>query len=338
MHIAQNISLQPFHTFGIPVQSSYFTACNTVEQFREALAFATQQKIPHLVLGGGSNILFTKNFGGLVLKNELAGKERVRETDRHVWLKAGAGENWHQLVLYCVQQGWGGMENLALIPGSAGAAPIQNIGAYGVELKDIVEELEAWHIEEQAMVRFSNAECRFGYRDSVFKQEYKHRLIITSVTFKLDKQPQINTRYQALAAELEQAGVVNPGINDVCAAVIRIRSSKLPNPAEIGNAGSFFKNPVVEAAHFAQLQLQYPNIVGYPQANGSVKLAAGWLIETAGWKGVRRGDAGCHAKQALVLVNYGKATGSEIWQLSEDIVLSVEEKFGVRLEREVNVL
>lgn len=338
MHIEHNISLQPFHTFGINVRAEYFTACSTTEQFREAFAFCAEKKIPKLVLGGGSNILFTKDFHGLVLKNELAGKELLREDEHHVWLKTGAGENWHQLVLYCVQQGWGGVENLALIPGCAGAAPIQNIGAYGVEIKEVVEELEAWHIEEETLLRFNNAECRFGYRDSIFKQEYRNKLVITSVTFKLNKQPVINTRYQALANELEHEGIHNPGIEDICNAVIRIRSSKLPNPTVIGNAGSFFKNPVIDAVHFLQLKTQYPNIVGYAQPNGNVKLAAGWLIETCGWKGVRKGDAGCHAQQALVLVNYGNATGSEIWQLSEGIVQSVEEKFNVRLEREVNVL
>jgi UDP-N-acetylmuramate dehydrogenase len=243
-----------------------------------------------------------------------------------------------------VQQGWGGIENLALIPGCAGASPIQNIGAYGVELKDCFAELEAWHIEDKCTVQFNHSACRFGYRDSIFKRECKNKLIITSITLRLNKHPVVNASYQALEQELQKTGITNPGIQDICNAVIAIRSSKLPNPAVIGNAGSFFKNPVVNKLQFEALKQQYPKIVGYPQANSDYKLAAGWLMEASGpqkavsWKGFRRGDAGCHEKQALVLVNYGNASGSEIWQLSEDIVHSVKEKFGVLLEREVNIL
>jgi UDP-N-acetylmuramate dehydrogenase len=344
MKIEQNISLKPFHTFGISVRAAHYMVCNNSEQLPEAFQFATEKKQQHLVLGGGSNILFTGDFDGLVIKNEIMGRKLVREDDDFVWLKAGAGENWHQLVLYCVQQGWGGIENLALIPGCTGASPIQNIGAYGVELKDCFEELEAWHIEDKCTVQFNHSDCRFGYRDSIFKQEYKNKLVIASVTLRLNKRPVINASYRALELELQKMGITNPGIQDICRAVMGIRSSKLPDPSVIGNAGSFFKNPVVNKTHFDALQRRFPKIVGYPQANGDLKLAAGWLIESAGpedgvsWKGFHRGDAGCHEKQALVLVNYGNASGGEIWQLSEDIIHNVKDKFGVLLEREVNIL
>lgn len=343
----QNISLKSHHTFGIAVNAKYFAVCSEASAVPEMFSFAAEKNIPHLVLGGGSNVLFTKDFNGLVIKSEIKGKEQVREDEEYVWLKAGAGENWHQLVMYCVAQGWGGIENLSLIPGCAGAAPIQNIGAYGVELKESFYELEAWHLYDKCKVQFNHNDCRFGYRDSVFKNEYKNKLVITSVTLRLNKHPKINTSYQALALELEKAGISSPGISDVAAAVIRIRSSKLPDPAVIGNAGSFFKNPSITAVQFEALKEQFPVIVGYLLPDGSYKLAAGWLIEHSGpenttgaatWKGFRRGDAGCHEKQALVLVNHGQATGQEIWQLSEDILQSVHNKFGVRLEREVNIL
>jgi UDP-N-acetylmuramate dehydrogenase len=336
--VQENKSLKPYNSFSINATAKQFTVCTHIAALPEIFSEAAEKKTPHLVLGGGSNILFTKDFEGLVIKNEIKGITVVQEDEQYVYVKAGAGENWHQLVLYCVQQGWGGIENLALIPGCVGASPIQNIGAYGIELEDVFYELEAWHINDKCIIHLKHQNCRFGYRDSIFKNEFKNKLVIASVTLRLQKQSKINTSYQALEQELQKAGITSPGIKDVCEAVIRIRSSKLPDPAVIGNAGSFFKNPIVNNERFHQLQSKYPKIIGYASHNGDYKLAAGWLIEAGGFKGVRRGDAGCHEKQALVLVNHGNATGKEIWQLSEEILNSIKDKFGVQLEREVNII
>ena len=290
-----------------------------------------------LILGGGSNILFTRDVNGLVLRNEISGMEICGEDTDHVYVKTGAGENWHLFVLYCINQGLAGVENLSLIPGNTGASPMQNIGAYGVELKDVFHELEAWHIRDKAWVKFSNADCRFGYRESVFKRAFKDQFIITSVTYKLSRKPVFHIAYGAIEQELSQMGITELSIRAISDAVIRIRSSKLPDPAVIGNAGSFFKNPEISQEEFDALKLKYPRIIGYILPGDKVKLAAGWLIEQAGWKGFREGDAGCHEKQALVLVNYGKATGQEIFSLSEKILQDVQAKFGVTLEREVNI-
>jgi UDP-N-acetylmuramate dehydrogenase len=291
-----------------------------------------------LILGGGSNILLTKNFDGLVLKNEILGIEKLKEDEEHVYVKAGAGVNWHQLVVHCINNNWAGMENLSLIPGNTGASPMQNIGAYGVEIKDFFYDLEAFHLEEKKIVVFNLQDCEFGYRESVFKRKFKNQFVIISVTYRLSKQPVFNTSYGAIEQELETMGVKELSIQAISQAVINIRSSKLPDPAVIGNAGSFFKNPEIASNEFAILKDNFPTIVGYKLPNGNVKLAAGWLIEQCGWKGYRNGDAGCHAKQALVLVNYGNATGAEIYALSTSIINSVEEKFGVGLEREVNII
>ncbi len=290
-----------------------------------------------LVLGGGSNILFTRDVDGLVLRNEISGMEICGEDTDHVYVKTGAGENWHQFVLYCINQGLAGVENLSLIPGNTGASPMQNIGAYGVELKDVFHELEAWHLKDKAWVKFSGADCHFGYRESVFKRALKDQFIIASVTFKLRRKPVFHISYGAIEQELSLMGITELSIRAISDAVIRIRSSKLPDPAVIGNAGSFFKNPEIGPEQFESLKLTYPKIVGYPLAGKKFKLAAGWLIEQAGWKGYREGDAGCHEKQALVLVNYGHATGQEIYSLSENILQDVQAKFGVTLEREVNI-
>jgi UDP-N-acetylmuramate dehydrogenase len=289
------------------------------------------------VLGGGSNILFTHDRNGWVLKNEIPGIEKINEDENHVYVAVGAGENWHKLVLHSIENDWAGLENLSLIPGNTGASPMQNIGAYGVELKDVFFELEAWHLNDKTLVKFSAADCAFGYRESVFKNKHRNQFVITKVVFRLNKTPQFNISYGAIKEELEKAGVTTLTIRAVSDAVVRIRKSKLPDPAVIGNAGSFFKNPEVPAEQFEQLKTAFPSIVGYPATVGNVKLAAGWLIEQAGWKGFREGDAGCHAKQALVLVNYGAAKGSEILSLSEKIKDSVAEKFGVVLHTEVNV-
>lgn len=340
MKISQNISLKKYNTFGIDVSAKYFGSFSTVEEAKELLASGKllSPKTQQLILGGGSNILFTKNYDGLVLKNEISGIEKVKEEDDYVYIKAGAGVNWHSLVMYCIGNDFAGIENLSLIPGNVGASPMQNIGAYGVEIKDVFYELEALHIEDGSKVAFNLNDCAFGYRESVFKRKYKNQFVITSVTYRLSKKPNFNTSYGAIEQELEKMNVKELSIRAVSNAVINIRSSKLPNPAEIGNAGSFFKNPEVEMQLFEKLKAEHSNIIGYALDNGNVKLAAGWLIEQCGWKGYRNGDAGCHAKQALVLVNYGNASGDEIFSLSEAIIKSVKEKFAVALEREVNIV
>lgn len=342
MQIQENISLKQYNTFGIDVSAKQFAVFNTVEVLSELLEFAQPPTTNHqpstLILGGGSNILFTKNFDGLVLKNELKGIEVIKEDDEFVYVKAAAGENWHQFVLRCINNNWAGVENLSLIPGNVGASPMQNIGAYGVEIKDVFHSLEAFHKNDKAIVAFNLQDCEFGYRESVFKRKCKDQFVITAVTFRLRRQPVFNTSYGAIEQELEKMGVNQLSIRAISNAVINIRSSKLPNPAEIGNAGSFFKNPEIVTEQFENLKTNYPNIVGYALPNNKTKLAAGWLIEQCGWKGYREGDAGCHAKQALVLVNYGNATGNDVYMLSEKIIASVKEKFGVVLEREVNII
>jgi UDP-N-acetylmuramate dehydrogenase len=338
MNIKQNISLKNYNTFGIDVYAKYFTEFSNQAELAEALELKQQQNHKLLPLGGGSNILFTQNFDGLVLKNEIKGIEVVKEDDEFVYVKAGAGENWHQFVLYCISNNFSGVENLSLIPGNVGASPMQNIGAYGVEIKDVFHSLEAYHIQDKKLVVFNIDDCAFGYRESVFKNKFRNQFIITNVTYKLKKQPTFNTTYGAIEQELEKMGVQQLSIKAISDAVINIRSSKLPNPKELGNAGSFFKNPEVENSKFEILKSEFPEIVGYNLPNGKVKLAAGWLIEQCGWKGFRNGDAGCHSKQALVLVNYGNAKGEEIYNLSTQIVESVKQKFGVELEREVNII
>lgn len=337
MQIRENISLQSFNTFGIQAHARYFAPFATVEELKELLSYKQHSINSRLILGGGSNILLTKDFDGLVLKNELNGIEVVQEDETSYYVKAGAGVNWHQFVNYCIENNFAGVENLSLIPGSCGASPMQNIGAYGVEIKDVFHELEAFHIQDQVMKTFTLEECHFGYRESVFKRAFKNQFVITSVTYRLRKQPVFNTSYGAIHQELERMGVTELSIRAISQAVMNIRTSKLPDWREVGNAGSFFKNPQVPNELFRILKEQYPDIVGYPH-EGNTKLAAGWLIEQCGWKGYRKGDAGCYLKQALVLVNYGSATGQEIYQLSEEIIQSVKAKFGVELEREVNII
>lgn len=336
--IEENISLKKLNSFGIDARTKYFGAFSNVNELKELLEFQHANKQGSLVLGGGSNMLLTKDFDGIVLKNNFPGIEKVNEDDDHIYLKAGGGVNWHSLVMYAVDHDMAGMENLSLIPGNTGASPMQNIGAYGVELMDIFYELEAFNLGEQSVQIFRLADCEFGYRESVFKKKYKGQFVILSVTFRLKKKPVYNTSYGAINQELEAMGVKELSIKAISQAVINIRSSKLPDPKVTGNAGSFFKNPEVSKEIFSSLKDVYPAIVGYDLPSGKVKLAAGWMIEQAGWKGYRRGDAGCHARQALVLVNYGHATGQEIFKLSTDILNSVEEKFGVKLEREVNII
>ena len=336
MQIHENFPLKAHNTFSIGAKARFFNAFSSVEELEENVMIYSEY--PILILGGGSNVLFTRDYEGCILKNGVKGIEIQHEDEEHVYVKVGAGENWHQLVLHCIDHNWAGVENLSLIPGNVGAAPIQNIGAYGVELDDVFWNLEALHIKERTIHTFTRADCEFGYRDSIFKNRYKDEFAILSVTLQLRKKPIFHTSYGAITEELGKMGVKEPGIKAVSQAVINIRNSKLPDPNTIPNAGSFFKNPEVPVEKFEELKIKFPEIVAYPLAKGTVKLAAAWMIEQCGWKGYRKGDAGCHAKQALVLVNYGNATGAEIYDLSEKILLSVNQKFGIILEREVNII
>jgi UDP-N-acetylmuramate dehydrogenase len=334
--IQENFNLRPYNTFGIEVVAKRFGAFTTIQELRELLSQRNDDEL--LFLGGGSNVLFTQNFDGLVLRNELKGIEVVEEDDKNVIIRSGAGEVWHELVLHCVENGYGGIENLSLIPGSVGASPMQNIGAYGVEIKDVFVSLEAYHIETGEIHSFDKEACEFGYRESVFKRRLKNQYVITSVTFKLTKEHVINSSYGAIESELEKMGVTEPTIKDISTAVIAIRSSKLPNPTVIGNAGSFFKNPVVDKSILENIQKNYEKVPNYPAPNGKIKLAAGWLIDQAGWKGKTFGNFGVHKMQALVLVNYSDAQGAEIFDLSTKIIEDIKSKFGIVLEREVNIL
>jgi len=331
---ATNISLLPYNTFHLDETAAHFALLQEEAQLKEI----AQLPAPLKILGGGSNILLSGPQQGTVLRNELKGISIEKEDADFVWLKVAAGENWHQTVLYTIARGYGGLENLSLIPGTVGASPIQNIGAYGVEVKDVIESVHFWHQQQETLQSLPAAQCDFGYRDSVFKKELKGKVIVTSVVFRLQKKPTLHLDYGTIRQELEQMGRAgHPSIKDVSEAVIRIRQSKLPDPAVIGNAGSFFKNPVLEAAHAAQLQAQFPNMPHYAAGEGKVKVPAGWLIETAGWKGYREGETGVHARQALVLVNYGKAKGKDIRQLAARMIAAIQEKFGIALEMEVQV-
>lgn len=334
--IEQNISLKPYNTFGLDVQAKLMERVNSISALQEILSDAKLKSEERFILGGGSNILLTRNVDGLVIKNEIDGIEVIEEAPDHFLVRSGAGVVWHQLVMHCIQNGYAGIENLSLIPGNVGAAPMQNIGAYGVELKDVFHSLEAVEMASGNVEVFSASDCQFGYRESVFKRKLKGQFIISSVTLKLSKEANVNTSYGAIEQEIERLGISSPTIKDVSQAVINIRQSKLPDPKELGNSGSFFKNPVVPTSKYEELKANHPNIPGYP-AGENTKLAAGWLIEQCGWKGKVVGNTGSHAKQALVLVNYGNATGVEIFGLSERIMQSVYDTFGVQLEREVNV-
>ena len=333
--IQTNKNLKEYNTFGISVKAEMFAVFSSIEELKQILSFRNNKKL--LVLGGGSNLLLTKDFDGLVIKNEIKRFEVIEETASEVIVESGAGENWHEFVLNCIDKGFGGIENLSLIPGSVGASPMQNIGAYGVEIKDVFESLSAYHIASGEIHYFDKTKCEFGYRESIFKNKVKGEYIILTVTFRLTKNPTINSSYGAINEQLKVMGIQVPTIKELSAAVIAIRQSKLPDPKIIGNAGSFFKNPTVEIALLEQIQKNYPDIPNYPALNGR-KLAAGWLIEKAGWKGRTLGNYGVHKLQALVLVNYGNCTGQEIFDLSSQIIQDVFEKFGVLLEREVNIL
>lgn len=335
MEIKKNTSLKPFNTFGIDVMATSFVEVQNIEEVKSVLS---NNKQPLLILGGGSNLLFTTDFDGLAIKNNLKGITVIEENDSEIYLRIGAGEVWHEFVLYCIEHDYAGVENLSLIPGNVGASPMQNIGAYGVEVKDVITEVEALHLKDLSLHTYTNEACEFGYRSSVFKTSEKGNYFITAVTFKLNKQAKVNTSYGAIDGELKRLKIENPTIKDVSNAVINIRSSKLPDPKKIGNSGSFFKNPVISVEQKNKILANYPDAPNYSQPNGDFKMAAGWLIEKCGWKGKRIDNYGVHELQALVLVNYGGAKGSEIYSLSEQIIESVNSKFGIILEREVNIL
>lgn len=334
LEIQRNCPLKNLNTFGIEAVAEELVTVRTLAALHDVIQW---HKSPIQVLGGGSNILLTGDLPGLTIKNEIKDIELFLENEHHVLVRVGGGVVWHELVLWAVEQGLGGIENLSLIPGTVGAAPIQNIGAYGVELKDVFHSLEACDLTTGETLVFHKDECQFGYRDSIFKREHKGRFCIAHVYLSLEKSANINTTYGDIQRTLAEMGIEKPTIRDVSNAVIHIRQSKLPNPAEIGNAGSFFKNPELEAVDFQRFIEQFPQASHYPQEDGRVKVPAGWLIEQAGWKGKRFGEVGCHAKQALVLVNYGRAKGEEVLALAKEIQASVEEKFGVLIVPEVNI-
>jgi UDP-N-acetylmuramate dehydrogenase len=335
MQFLENFDLSSYNTFGIQASARYFAKISSVAELTN---LSVDHKLPLMILGGGSNTLFTRDFDGYILHNEIKGIEKTSEDEDHVYLRVGAGENWHGFVEYCISHGYAGIENLALIPGFTGASPMQNIGAYGVEIRDVFHRLEAFHLHDKQMVSFSGIDCEFGYRESVFKRRFKGLFAITQVEFRLNKKPVFNTRYGAIEQELEKMQVKELSIRAIADAVINIRRSKLPDPAVIGNAGSFFKNPEIPVEKFEMLKSKFPGIIGYPVDNSRIKLAAGWLIEHAGWKGYREGNAGVHHKQALVLVNYGGAKGSDIYALSSKIIDSIRDRYNVELEREVNIV
>lgn len=335
MEIKENISLKPYNTFGIDVSTSQFVEVSSINELKEVLLNNTKSL---LILGGGSNLLFTTDYKGLAIKNNLKGITLVHENENEVFLKVGAGEVWHEFVLSCIKNNYAGVENLSLIPGSVGASPMQNIGAYGVEVKDLITEVEAFDLTAHTLRNFDNLECEFGYRSSIFKTALKGKYFISAVTFKLKKEPNVNTSYGAIEGELLRLNISKPTIEDVSNAVINIRSSKLPDPKKIGNSGSFFKNPIVSEEQKNKILEKYTAAPNYIQADGDFKMAAGWLIEKCGWKGKRIDAYGVHDKQALVLVNYGGANGKDIFELSEQIIASVYTTFGIELEREVNIL
>lgn len=335
----ENFSLKPYNTFGVDVNSKYFIEVHTIEDLKNAITYSKDHDLPILFLGGGSNILLTKDFEGLAIKLSLKGIELEDLNENEVLVTAKAGENWHEFVMYSLEKNYGGLENLSLIPGNVGTSPMQNIGAYGTEIKDIFVGCTVLNLDNLKLETFNLEQCHFGYRDSIFKQEGKGKYVILEVSFKLTKKNHhIKTEYGAIKTELDHLGITNPTIQDVSRAVVNIRQSKLPDPKVTGNAGSFFKNPTIPLAQFEDLKQKFEQIPGYP--NGDVvKVPAGWLIEQCGWKGKQIGNAASHKLQALVIVNAtGNATGKEIYDFSTEIISSVKEKFGIELEREVNII
>ncbi len=335
MKIQKNISLKPYTSFGIDAKAAFFAGFTSLTELEELVDYT---KSPLLILGGGSNLLFTQDFQGLVARNEIKGIQLIKEDEDSYYVNAAGGENWHRFVLYCLENNFFGLENLSLIPGNVGASPMQNIGAYGVEIKDVFDSLEAYHLTDKIIHRFEAKDCEFGYRESVFKNKFRNQFVILNVTFRLKKKSDLHIAYGAIEQELAKMHIKDITARSISEAIIRIRTSKLPDPAVLGNAGSFFKNPVISNQLFEKIHAQYPDMPGFALQNGQIKTAAGWLIEQCGWKGYRKGDAGCYEKQALVLVNYGKAKGKEINELAGSIIESVAKKFNIHLEREVNII
>ncbi len=336
IEIKKDFPLKYRNTFGLNISSHYFVETSKADKISFSLNYASYYNLPILILGGGSNILFTKDFEGLIIQPTVQGIEVIEDAPQSVTIRVGAGVNWDSLVEWCVSRGYGGLENLSLIPGNVGASPIQNIGAYGVEAKDTIVKVEGLNIITKKMAEFTNAECLFDYRYSIFKGELRHRIIITNVHFKLSKTPTLITHYGNLDEEIEKLG--EKSIKTVREAVINIRKRKLPDPVELGNAGSFFKNPVVKASVFESIQGKFDKVPSFPATENHVKIPAGWLIEQCGWKGKQVGNCGVHKDQALVLVNHGNATGSEILNLAKQIQKSVVDQFGIELEMEVNIV
>ncbi len=338
MKIQQNISLKPYNTFGLDVKASYFVEVSSVKELVAILQNPDYKDLSRLFLGGGSNILLTKDYEGIVIKINLEGINIIQEDLKSLVLKVGAGVSWHSFVLYTIANNWAGIENMSLIPGTVGAAPMQNIGAYGVEIKDVFHSLEALNLSTFEIETFDLAACKFGYRESVFKHEKKGQYVILSVSFTLQKEPTFKTAYGDIQRTLAEMGVTELSIKAISDAVIHIRKSKLPDPAEIGNSGSFFKNPEISVSQYLALKERFDTIPSYPINETTVKVPAGWLIEQAGWKGFRDGNIGVHARQALVLVNYGGGNGNEIKNLAYKVQASVKEKFGIELSPEVNFI
>ena len=337
MDFEKNISLRKLNTFGVNVKCKFYCKVQSEKEMVSVINSEEYKNNSHLILSGGSNVLFLKDYDGLIIQNEIKGKQITEEKSESTILRVGAGENWHQFVLWSIKNGLSGLENMALIPGNVGSSPMQNIGAYGVEVKDFIVSVEGLNLDTKEAFILKNSECNFEYRDSIFKQELKEKVMITHVNFELSKTPINNTKYGAIKEEIKSLGLP-VSTESICKAVINIRTRKLPNPEVIGNIGSFFKNPVISTSEFLKIQKQFSEIVGYKVSDTKTKVAAGWLIDQCGWKGYRKGDAGVHKNQALVLVNHGNATGEEILSLSKEIQQSVKDKFKIDIHPEVNII
>lgn len=341
MLILENFPLGSYNTFGIYSWSKYFVPVYDIEDIQELLSSKKMEGQNRFILGGGSNVLFTKDFDGWILKNEMKGFDKIKEDESHVWVECQGGENWHQMVLKCVKRNWAGVENLSLIPGSVGASPIQNIGAYGVELTDVFESLSALDLSSGELVKFDKKDCHFAYRDSIFKNDLKGKYFLVSLVLKLKKNPEFsdfNVSYGAIQKKLDEKNISELNIQVISDTICEIRNSKLPNPLKLGNTGSFFKNAIIDLSVFEKLKSAYPEIPSYPAGDDKIKIPTAWLIEKAGWKGKRKGQVGVYQSHALVIVNYGLSTGKEVFDFSESIIESVYEKFEIKIEREVNVL
>jgi len=337
MKLQKNIALKPYHSFACEEFASFFTTVSTKEALMEAIEWTKENKQPYLILGSGTNILFTQQFNGLVIKMEFTGIQKLQETSSELLLQVGAGENWSHFVSYCVQKSWGGLENLSLIPGSVGVAPIQNIGAYGVEVSEHIVSVDAFDTIKKEWVILPKQDCAFGYSTSIFKKE-ANRYIVCAVQFKLSKQPLLRTDYGAIKSVLHARGISNPSVESIAGAVIYLRSNQWPDPKKLGNAGSFFKNPMITTTQYDQLMIQFPSLMAYPINDHTYKIAAGWLIEACGWKGVTKDHVGCYKDQVLVIVNDGATKGQTILDFSKAIIQSVKDRFGIVLEPTINIL